>query len=232
MTDSILVPSANVKNKLGHKWGRWEVIAFAGYNKGRQSLWRCRCLCGTERIFSSGYITAVHRESCGCYNHELTAKRNKTHGSAGSPEYIVWCGMKERCTNPRQAAYRNYGGRGITVCERWLGPNGFAHFLADRGTRPTTKHTSDRIDNDKGYGPENCRWATRGEQSRNRRGLQPVTYKGESMCVVDWAKRLGIKPDTLFMRLHRGWSVERAFETPVRDCRFGSPLRLTRGTPA
>lgn len=229
MAESIL-PSKLVKNRVGHSWGRWTVESFAGYNKIRQALWLCRCRCGTTRTFSSGTIAAECSESCGCIRNEMTAARNTTHGGAKRgrqcPEYVVWCGMKQRCFDKNATNYSDYGGRGVGVCERWLGNEGFANFLADVGERPSKKHTIERRDNDAGYSPENCFWALRVEQRRNQRNprLRPLEFRGETLLVVEWADRLGIPRDTLFMRLHRGWDVERALTTPVN--------RLTRGNVA
>ncbi len=222
MSEPIL-PSKNVKNRVGEEWGRWRVEEFAGYNKIRQSLWRCVCSCGTHRVFSSGTIAARASQSCGCIRNEWTSRKNTTHGDSGSPEHIVWNGMKERCANPNQNNYPDYGGRGITVCDRWLGPNGFANFLADMGRRPTPKHSIDRRDNAGSYAPENCYWATWKEQRRNQRNprLRPLTFNGETLLVVEWAERLGIPKNTLFQRLHKGWSVERTLTTPVQ-------IRLSR----
>ncbi len=134
-------------------------------------------------------------------------------------EYRAWEHMKNRCYRPTVPGYKNYGGRGIRVCDRWLGEDGAANFLADMGPRPSAKHSVDRIDNDGDYTPENCRWATRAEQSRNRRRNVMLTHDGLTMCVADWADRLGIKRATLQIRVRRGWSVARMLTTPP-DVRF------------
>lgn len=126
------------------------------------------------------------------------------------PDYGVWCGMLYRCRNSRD---KNYGGRGIAVCERWQGRGGYHRFIEDMGPRPSPSHTLDRIDNSKGYCPENCRWATPKEQNRNMRTNRFITFGGETKCVVDWAEEAGLRPWTLIRRLDRGWPMNKALIT-------------------
>lgn len=121
------------------------------------------------------------------------------------PEYRWWQNMLNRCRNPITPAYRNYGGRGIAVCERWLT---FENFLADIGPRPSPKHTLDRIDNARGYESGNVRWATKAEQMRNTRRNTWITAFGETMCGADWAQRNGLSPGTISTRLKMGWPSE------------------------
>lgn len=123
--------------------------------------------------------------------------------------------MLNRCQNPNVPAYKNYGGRGIAVCQRWLR---FENFLADMGERPAGM-TIERIDNDGNYEPGNVRWATYKEQTRNNRSTQLVTLHGETKCITDWAAETGIKMPTLWARLRLGWSVEDALTKPVRGRR-------------
>lgn len=130
------------------------------------------------------------------------------HGLTRTPEYRAWASMKQRCTNPRVRSWSNYGGRGITVCERWS--NSFEFFLEDMGPRPTPAHSLDRIDNDGHYEPGNCRWATASEQRRNDRNNRPITFAGETLPLIQWAQRTGITARTIGDRLDRGWPVERA----------------------
>jgi hypothetical protein len=133
-----------------------------------------------------------------------------------APEYKVWRGMHRRCFNKNDAKYHSYGGRGITIDPRWLGPDGFLNFLADVGTRPSVEHSLDRKNNDGPYSKENCRWTTRKVQGSNKQNTVHLTYKGETLHLAEWSRRLGLDPETIAMRLSRGWSAERALTTPAR----------------
>lgn len=133
--------------------------------------------------------------------------RNTKHGMSSLPEYNVWCGIKQRCYYEKHVSFSIYGGRGVRVCERW---HDFANFYADMGPRPSAKHTVERLDSSKDYSPENCTWVTRAAQSRNTSRTRHISHAGETLCVEDWAKRLGVSAVTLRMRLHRGWSEQEA----------------------
>jgi hypothetical protein len=138
--------------------------------------------------------------------------RHEWHGLKNTREYWSWAAMLDRCRNPNNGAYANYGGRGIKVCERW---QKFSNFLIDMGHRPAG-HSLERIDNDKGYEPSNCRWATRDDQSKNRRNNRWLTFLGRTMVVSDWAREMGIAMRTLRNRIYRlGWSVEQALTLPA-----------------
>jgi hypothetical protein len=125
----------------------------------------------------------------------------------------VWRNMSERCHNSDHKSFARYGARGITVCDRWRGPDGFETFLVDVGPRPSDTHTLDRIDNDGPYCPENCRWATMEQQSNNRRGNHRVTFNGQTLTVAQWRRVTGIKEITIRMRLKRGWPVAAALDS-------------------
>ena len=132
--------------------------------------------------------------------------------TAMSPTYASWAAMKARCISPVATDYSQYGGRGITVCERWMQ---FPAFLEDMGLRPDGT-SIDRIDNSKGYYKENCRWAIRKQQQRNMRSNRMVTFRGETLCIAEWAERLGMSHATLYCRIVKhGWDLERAMTTPV-----------------
>lgn len=146
----------------------------------------------------------------------------RTHGETidqanPSPEYRTWTGIKTRCLNPNDRGYPRYGGRGITICDRWR--DSFEAFLADVGRRPSPAHSIDRINNDRGYEPGNVRWTTADVQSRNRRTVVRITYGEKTMTLHDWGVEIGISASTLKQRLRLGWSVERAFTTPARNAR-------------
>lgn len=142
-------------------------------------------------------------------------RQTLSHGLSYTPEYRAWQTMRLRCTNPKNAAWPAYGGRGITVCERWL--NDPAAFVADMGPKPSPKHELDRIDNDGPYSPENCRWVLRKVNDRNRRNNRTLTYGGETLTVAEWAERTGIEKTALLYRINAGWDAERALTTPARE---------------
>ena len=136
-----------------------------------------------------------------------------THGMYRTPEYKAWQGMKDRCFNPNHKRYSDWGGRGITVCDRWLN---FKNFLADMGVKPTPKHSIDRIDNDGDYCPDNCRWATKAEQGNNRRSNRFITINDVTLTIVQWEKKMGFNKNIIWQRLEDGWSEYDAVMTPVQ----------------
>jgi hypothetical protein len=140
-----------------------------------------------------------------------TIKRR--HGLCQTKEYVAWCGMKSRCNNENFKFFKNYGGRGIKVCDRW---KDFYTFFEDMGPVPDGK-SLDRIDNEKGYSPENCRWATRTEQARNKRNLVFITANGETKCLGEWSEQTGIKVSTLSARLKLGWADDKVVNTPIQE---------------
>lgn len=205
-----LIPtSKKFKNLTGLKFGLIHVICFAGKrikNSGNaEYFYHCRCSCGTQRLISGVALTGKKRRGCRCWNSDLNGMRE-------SDEYRIWSAMWTRCTNPRQASWKNYGGRGITVCERW---EKFEHFFADMGQRPTRQHTIDRRDNDAGYSPDNCRWITRREQNRNRSDNHRLTFRGETKTIAEWSEDVHIEQRTIWWRISSGWSVDRALTTPI-----------------
>lgn len=141
-------------------------------------------------------------------------RETKRHGLSYAPEYRAWQTMRLRCTETSNPAYKNYGGRGVKVCDRWLGS--VQAFIDDMGPKPSPKHELDRIDNDGNYEPGNCRWATRKVNDRNRRSNRVVAFRGESHALAEWCERFGLPRDTAWKRLASGWSVEQTLTTPVR----------------
>lgn len=150
----------------GHRFGRLIAIAFARKD-GRRHMWLCICDCGKQSEVRKENLRSGNTTSCGC--HKRRCLDSTTHGYAAGKKsllYRVWSSMLERCRNPNNRSYADYGGRGITVCERW---HKFENFLADMGERPSDKHSIDRVDNDGDYAPSNCKWSTKMEQRHNRR---------------------------------------------------------------
>lgn len=170
--------------------------------------WICDCECGNTIKTTSGNLRSGHTKSCGCLKREKAT----SHGHSQAPEYWAWASMIQRCINPNNDAYRDYGGRGISVCSRWK--DSFSAFLSDMGRRPSRLHSIDRIDNNKGYSPDNCRWATLREQSRNRRNTHWIEIDGERRVVSDWAAQKGLHYTTILHRLERGLSERDAVMTP------------------
>jgi len=197
------------KNLLRERFGRWTVIAAAP-SVNRKTRWVCRCECGTERIVVSWLLTNGNSSSCGCYQRERNGQTVRTHGMSKSSEYSIWGLIKGRCSNPNLESYKNYGGRGVRMCHRWL--SSFDNFYSDIGPRPSKQHTVERIDNNKGYGPDNCRWATRKEQAQNRRVNIYVTHEGERVTLTEAARRSGINWGTLRKR----WIKGKDLFAPVR----------------
>jgi hypothetical protein len=186
----------------------------------------CICQCGNMTITSTNDMRTGTTKSCGCLSREKARQKcieTKTkHGMAGTPTYTIWKGLKKRCYNEKTEAYRNYGGRGIRVCDRWLDPeNGFVNFLEDMGERPSDNHEVDRYPNQDGnYEPGNCRWATHTEQARNKRNNKLLTHNGKTQCVAAWAEELGMRQTTISDRLRRGWSVEKTLTAPKQSNRY------------
>lgn len=157
---------------------------------------------------------ALLQEYIETFRDPLTGRMLKKHEQAGNPEYVVWMHMKGRCLNASHKQYLHYGGRGISVCDRWMR---FENFFADMGQRPSPEYSLDRRDNELGYYKENCRWATRIEQNRNHRGNRRITHAGETLCVAEWAERLKVPQSVISTRLKRGWEFARIVNTPRRQ---------------
>lgn len=206
----------NFKDITGKKFGRLTVIEFSHRRKDKIH-YKCICDCGTEVKTRGASLKDGSTQSCGCLNKERTKKENTTHGLSGTTEYCIYQGAIQRCYNKNNPQYIDYGGRGITVCDEWL--HSFETFLKDMGNRPSKKHSIDRINNEGNYELGNCRWATSTEQAKNRRSNIMITYKGETLCMMDWSEKLDIKYITLHQRFKNGWSTEKAFTQKVRTRR-------------
>ena len=201
----------------GQVFGRLAVLEHEGKNKRGQHKWICKCTCGNNKTIIGDDLRSGHAKSCGCLIKE---GNNLKHGHKNTPTYNSWRGMKSRCNNPNDLAYKNYGERNppITVCERWSNTkNGFQNFLTDMGKSPGKEYSLVRIDKNQGYYKKNCKWRTRKEQSRNRKNNDLIVFNNKTQCLKDWAKELKIKYQTLWARTYiYKWSIKRAFTTPIR----------------
>jgi len=218
-------PSSQAKNLTNQRFGRLHVISIHN-RKGQNIYWLCLCDCSRWVVVSSGRLLRTKgnpTRSCGCLGIEIRRAITFTHGFSKTPEHQAYYSALDRCRNVKSQAYKWYGERGIEF--RFTT---FEEFLAEIGTRPSSNHSLDRIDNDGHYEIGNVRWATRREQGMNRRYLCTLEWNGERGTYKKWATLLGISPRTLYGRIHQlKWSVEKAFTQPVafqnRIDRFVSP---------
>lgn len=199
----------------GDRYGLLTVLSFCGKTTGKrpEKLWMCQCECGNTIKVRQNNLRSGHTKSCGCHMRKRITEVNKKHGMKNTSEYIAWQNMKGRCLNPRDKGYARYGGRGISVCNRWL--NSFENFYLDMGAKPSPAHTLERIDFNKDYCPENCKWATYREQNRNYSRNVYIEYNGRTMCLKDWADEVGIANSLLRYRIRAGWPIDQALFRPV-----------------
>ena len=202
-------------NVLDNVYGRLTVVTDVS-RLDRHRMVRCRCECGRITTVLVDSLRSGRTRSCGCWHRERAAAvahvSSYRHGGHGTPEYAVWRSMKSRCLRSNDSHYRYYGGRGITVCDRWR--YSFAAFWADLGSRPTPTHVLDRIDNDGHYQPSNCRWATPIESNTNRRTVKLITFQGQTRSVAAWERQFSMTRGRLRQRLSRHWSIDRALFMP------------------
>lgn len=208
------------ENLLHRTFNRLTAIGIAGRDKRGRWRWLWRCSCGKYKILTATTVKSGQTRSCGCWVSDGTYHINRTvyrkrDGKHWLPEYGVWSGMKARCENAQNPGYKNYGGRGVALCERWQ--HSFDNFYADMGKRPSSQHSIERKNNDGIYEAANCYWATDAEQKRNQRRNRIISFNNETMCARDWEIRLGYPRGRIHNRIvQMGWSVQRALTTPVR----------------
>lgn len=199
-----------MKDLINNRFGRLLVVEKGvGAHK-----FVCQCDCGNRKEISMYSLLNGCTKSCGCLSAEKSRER-AIHGKSRTSEHNIWKTIKQRCYNKNLPSYQRYGARGIKMSPRWK--NSFSNFIMDMGSRPSLKHSIERIDNNKGYCKSNCRWATMKEQCGNRRNNVFVTLNGETKIITDWCKFYDIKISTVYSRINRNkdWGYEKIFSTPV-----------------
>lgn len=203
--------------EVGDEHGRLTAVRYSHHDKHRAANWLFKCECGSDYIARPDQVRRGVIVSCGCYREEKAAERTSaraTHGHSSngklSSEYNSWRNMRDRCDNPANEMFQNYGGRGIKVCERW--DNSFENFLADMGPKQPGQ-TVDRIEVNGNYEPGNCRWLSHKDQMRNMRTNRIVTYQGREMTLAEACELSGLPRSRLAARLRAGWSMDRIFSS-------------------
>ena len=202
----------NYIDLTGQRFGQLTVLYRVENNDRGEIQWLCHCDCGNDTIVTSGHLRSGGTKSCGCLY-----KRKPKYDGEGSydPMYPTWNNMINRCNNPNSNRYDDYGGRGITVCDEWLDFNNFRNWANETKTDETL--TLDRLNNDLGYSPDNCRWATAKEQNSNKRNNLLFELNGEICTLKEWCRRFNVNYLTIYSRIYRdGWDFNTAILTPVR----------------
>lgn len=203
------------KDLTNRVFGKLSVKERVLENKNRRAMWLCFCSCGSKIIISSNGLLNGGTKSCGCIKNEKVIERSTKHNLVRNPIYRVWQNAKNRCYNQNVKEYKNYGGRGIQMCNEWK--NDFMPFYQwsiENGYKENL--TIDRINNDGNYEPTNCRYATKETQSTNRRNIVFVTYKNEQKTISEWCRLLNLDFNMVYQRIWRGWSAEKAFVHPPK----------------
>ena len=197
------------KIKTGDKYNKLTAVKFSHRNKKYQSYWLFKCICGKEKNICVNNVKNGGTKSCGCIKKEQDLKNLNSvkHGMTETKIYRTWAAMKRRCLNKNNARYKDYGGRGIKVCEEWLE---FENFFGDMGDKPKGK-SLDRIDNNGNYCKENCRWADIFTQMNNTRRNHLLTYERKTQTIAQWSEELGINSMIILYRINKGWSIKKTF---------------------
>lgn len=204
---------AKLIDLTGQRFGRLVVIERAENAKNGKAKWLCLCDCGNNTIVLGTHLNSGHTQSCGCIHSEVVCAVMNKHGACNSRLYRIWAGMIKRTYNQQSKDFGYYGGRGITVCDSWKNDfQPFHDWAIESGYSDNL--TLDRIDNQKGYSPDNCRWVTMKIQCNNKSNNRFIEFRGERKTLSQWADLLGIKGCTLLWRLRKGWSIEKALSTP------------------
>lgn len=207
----------------GQRFGRLTVLERAKNDKLGRARWLCRCDCGKEKIVSGTNLRSGQTRSCGCLSKEMSVKnglksrigeRSLKHGDFGSKLYGVWAGMKRRCQNPNTTYYKDYGGRGIKVCNEWQNYEAFKEWALESGYKEGL--TIERIDVNGNYCPNNCKWIPLSAQNANKRNTIYIKYKGKLFTIKETAQITGFKERTIKGRYERGWDSEKIFTEKIK----------------
>lgn len=206
-----MIKLSQYKDISGQKFGRLTAIKRM-YTKNHKSIWLCKCECGNVIEVPINSLTCNNTKSCGCLHHDMMLKRNTKHDKRDTRLYRIWANMKQRCYNSNHPSYKNYGARYIKVCDEWLDDfTAFYDWSMLNGYDDTL--TIDRINNNGNYEPNNCRWADRNQQNRNKRNNINYTFNGETHCLKDWCKLQRLNYGTVISRLNdSNWTIEKALE--------------------
>lgn len=209
--NDVIKINMNYLNLEGKKFNRLLVVSVADIKHG-YIRYNCKCDCGKLNIVTGKRLFKNITKSCGCFASDMAKLKSTSHGLRKTRLYRIWANMKCRCYNKNISIYKHYGGRGIRICDEWK--NSFVSFHSWAINNGYSDFLSiDRKDNNKNYTPSNCRWATRGEQSRNKR--TSIKFRGE--CATDASKRLGSSSNLVICRLRSGWSLKNAFTKPIKN---------------
>ena len=198
-----------IKDITNQRFGKFIALKYKYCKKGEGAMWECICDCGKTAIVSGHNLRLGRIKSCGCLKHETAP--HTIHNLSNTKIYNAYCAMIQRCYNENNKNYKDYGGRGIKICDEWLQDfMNFYNWAINNG-----KLTIDRVDNNRGYEPNNCRWVTMKVQSMNRRNNLKFKYKGKERTVKELANIAGITEKQFRHRLERGWSIFRIINTPI-----------------
>lgn len=190
---------SNKVDRTGHRYGRLVVIREVEKEKPGVLKWLCRCDCGNEVKVRGMNLTSGNTTSCGCYNIEKIKEAHTVHGhntkSGATSEYVAWNNVRSRCHEVNSTSFKDYGARGIQMCQRWK--DSFVNFLSDMGLKPTAAHSIERRDTNGDYEPSNCYWGTDEQQRRNKRNNHWIEYEGRKMIISDWAVEFGAFEENL-----------------------------------
>lgn len=219
----------------GQRFGRLTPIEWTGKKtkSGHNYIWLCKCDCGNYVEVSTGDLRSGSTVSCGCYTRDRMSKLNRTHGGRKERLYLVWMDMRRRCRDPKDVEYENYGGRGISVCDEWQSYEPFRAWAMSHGYDETAKQgqcTLDRIDTNKGYYPENCRFVDMKVQCNNKRNNCLVTYNGKTQTAAQWERELWLKRGSVAKKIKQGCSVEKALKIEMQGSMVAHESETTETT--